>query len=240
MKSILFILMLIGGLLSFNSYAAVINQCSASAPPVTGSFNFFVVNGFMTTTIDGCEYYAPHLPPPLSLPHPNVDGTYTITYFDETDWYPTGKPGTPLQDNFSEGGSSGNNGMPQTEVDKINEQTQRYCSQIKKCDSDGEPVDINDFMEFKKKDDAAHNKPSDKPGDNPSDKPGSGSSDGADSGMGTTGGTSDGLPDGSSSGSSTPQPFEPEKPYPADAGAFQLLDSFYSCSSQAYGLPSGT
>ncbi|ENU2135491.1 hypothetical protein ACE60T_005946, partial [Salmonella enterica] len=124
---------------------------------------------------------------------------------------------------------SGDADTSQAEVDKINEQTQRYCSQTKKCDSGGEPVDINDFMEFKKKDDTTtHNNPSEKPGGNPSDKPGSGSS-------GETGGTS-----GGSSSSFTSQPSEPEKPYPVDAGVSQLLDLYNSCYSQAYGLPSDT
>ncbi|ECI2307875.1 hypothetical protein AH865_15130 [Salmonella enterica subsp. enterica serovar Infantis] len=185
MKSILFILMLIGGLLSFNSYAS---DCPAgiklpagtydgdyySFPvPGSGGYDYFV-------NLDGCEYKATG----YTL---FDDGFLTSSSFEST-----GRPAKPgsvsVGSPENKPGSSGDSG------------------------SDGST----------------------------STGVGTGLPDGSDNGTGTSGGASDGSLDGSSSGSSTPQPSEPEKPYPADAGAFQLLDSFYSCSSQAYGLPSGT
>lgn len=65
----------------------------------------------------------------------------------------------------------------------------------------------------------------------PDDKP-SGSPDNSDE--------SDKIPnqgDGSSSGSSMPSPPQPEKPYPDNAGASQLLDLYNSCYKQANSIP---
>ncbi|EKY9814975.1 hypothetical protein RD279_004794 [Salmonella enterica] len=238
MRYILFILILTGGLLSFNSYSRglsdepltglnymkPVSSCSASAPPVTGSFTFTVINGVTHANINGCDYVLPPDSPVLES-----DGGFcggNVVCSQDYTWYPTGDSGIG-ESNKPQPIISGDSDTSQDVVDKINEQTNRYCSQTKKCDSDGEPVDINDFMEFKKKDDSAHNNPSEKPGDKPSDKPGSGSS-------GETGGAS-----GGSSGSSTPSPAEPEKPYPDNAGASQLLDLYDSCYKQAYSIPLG-
>ncbi|EEL1931982.1 hypothetical protein G9K97_004582 [Salmonella enterica subsp. diarizonae] len=237
MRYILFILTLIGGLLSFNSYSRGLSNeplnlnyskptssCSASAPPVTGSFTFIVINGVTHANINGCDYVLPPNSPVLESDDGFCGGNVICS--QEYTWYPTGDSGIG-DSNKPQPVISGDTDTPQADVDKINEQTQRYCSQTKKCDSYGEPVDINDFMEFKKKDDDAHNNPSEKPGDKPSDKPDSGSS-------GETGGAS-----GGSSGSSTPPPSQPEKPYPANAGASQLLDLYNSCYKQAYSMPLG-
>ncbi|EKS7701376.1 hypothetical protein QCL74_000902 [Salmonella enterica] len=235
MRYILFILMLIGGLLSFNSYSRGLSDeplgglnyskptssCSASAPPVTGSFTFIVINGVTHANINGCDYVLPPNSPVLESDDGFCGGNVICS--QEYTWYPTGDSGIG-DSNKPQPVISGDADTSQTEVDKINEQTQRYCSQTKKCDSYGEPVDINDFMEFKKKDDTTHNNPSEKPGDKPSDKPDSGSS-------GESGGTSS-----TSSGSSAPSSSQPEKPYPDNAGASQLSDLLLSCQRKVNSL----
>ncbi|EGC1291279.1 hypothetical protein H8526_005506 [Salmonella enterica] len=236
MRYILFILMLIGGLLSFNSYAAVTGQCSASAPPVYGPYVFYFSGGSMHINIDGCDYISRDNP---VLVNDETDyNSPPVSY--EGNWYPTGKKSDEVVKD-----KPVNTGWKDDQFD-------RYCSQVGKCDSKGDPVNISDWLKFKEKDDAAHNTPSEKPGDNSSDKPGSGSSgsddsastdggsgspDGTDNGTGVTGGTSDGSTSGTSSGSSTPSPSQPQKPYPADAGASQLLGLYESCYSQAFSFP---
>lgn len=238
MRYILFVLMLIGGLLSFNSYSRGLSNeplilnyskptssCSSSAPPETGSFTIYVSGGRVHTNIHGCDYILPpSSPTPQFTPLP--DGSSSVS-FDLT-FYPTGY----VENTNIKAGPVSSFEPDKDTVDKINDQTQRYCAQPGKCepDEDGQgmwPKDDNDFIDFVNKDDVAHNTPSEKPGGNPSDKPDSGSS-------GESGGIS-----GTSSGSSTPSPSQPEKPYPDNAGASQLLDLYYSCYRQAYGLPSG-
>lgn len=236
MRYILFILMLIGGLLSFNSYSRGLSDeplgglnyskptssCSASAPPVTGSFTIYVSGGQVHTNIHGCDYI---LPPSSPVPEftPLPDGSSSVS-FDFT-FYPTGQ----AENVDIKAGPVSSFEPDQANIDKINDQTQRYCAQPGKCEPDEDgygmyPKDDNDFIDFVNKDDASHNNSSEKPGDKPSDKP--------DSGSGETGGASDG-----SSGSSTLSPSQPQKPYPADAGASQLLGLYESCYSQAFSFP---
>ncbi|EHQ4618454.1 hypothetical protein KQ096_000941 [Salmonella enterica] len=235
MRYILFILISIGGLLSFSSYSRglsdeplglnyskPVSSCSASAPSVTGSFTIYVSGGRVHTNIDGCDYILPSSSPvPQFTPLP--DGSSSVS-FDFT-FYPTGN----VENADIKAGPVSSFEPDKDTVDKINNQTQRYCAQPGKCepDEDGQgmyPKDDNDFIDFVNKDDAAHNNPSEKPGDKPSDKPGSGSS-------GETGGTS-----GTSSGSSAPSPSSPEKPYPDNAGASQLSDLLLSCQMNVNNL----
>ncbi|EJZ1608455.1 hypothetical protein OHU06_001694 [Salmonella enterica] len=194
MRYILFILMLIGGLLSFNSYAS---NCStgvklpsgAYMPLITGSIgsdvSFFI-------NVNGCQY----------IP---VDINYIA--------YTTG----PLA-----GGVFSTNGYVSTGVEVLPSVSQSFP-----YNDDGTLLDDS------------HSFPS---GDSGSDGStstdgGSGSPDGTDNGTGVTGGTSDGSTSGTSSGSSTPSSSQPEKPYPADAGASQLLGLYESCYSQAFSFP---
>ncbi|ECO1013972.1 hypothetical protein AA464_28580, partial [Salmonella enterica subsp. enterica serovar Newport] len=177
MKSILFILMLIGGSLSFNSYAA---NCSAGVKLPSGSYMPLITGSIGSDVsffinVNGCQY----------IP---VDINYIA--------YTSG----PLA-----GGVFSTNGYISTGVDVLPSVSESFS-----YNDDGTLLDNSHGST--------------------SAGVGTGLPDGADSGTGTSGGASDGSLDGSSSGSSTPQPSEPEKPYPADAGAFQLLDSFYSCS----------
>ncbi|ENU2135466.1 hypothetical protein ACE60T_005919, partial [Salmonella enterica] len=155
MKSILFILMLIGGLLSFNSYA----------------LDFLL--------------------PPVTIGTISHDATIDSNGYFNTTWY----------------------GVPYICFDCILNDDGKTASGTWYRNDGTYDVPFPD-----KKPTISNNSP-EKPGDNPSDKPGSGSSgdsgsDGSDNGTGTSGGASDGSLDGSSSGSSTPQPSEPEKPYP--------------------------
>ncbi|ELD4018412.1 hypothetical protein QI600_004291 [Salmonella enterica] len=222
MKYILLFISITGGLLSFNSYSAVTKQCSASASPVTGSYTFIVIDGVVHANVNGCDYV---LPP--NSPVPSDDAGFcggNIICSQESTWYPTGNLGIG-DSNKSQPIISGNSDTSQAEVDKINEQTQRYCSQTKKCDSDGEPTDINDFIDFVKKDDALHNQSSDKPGD--SDNTGDSGSTRGDS-------TSSGQPDNTpSTPDITPPaiPAEPDFSIPDNAGYAQLSQLFLSCDN---------
>ncbi|EEM6321207.1 hypothetical protein C9H16_06650 [Salmonella enterica] len=249
MKYILSILLLIGELLSFNSYAAVVNQCSSSAPSETGFFTIYVSGGRVHTNINGCDYA---LPPSSPVPKftPLPDGSSSSSF--EFTFYPTGyteninvKAGPS---SFSESDYDKNHKL---DFDKINDQTQRYCSQPDKCepDEDGQgmyPKDDNDYVDFVKKDDASHdNSGSVSSGDSSSDGStpagsGSGSPDGTDSGTGMTGGSTDGSSDGTSSGSSTSSPSELEKPYPVNAGVSQLNELFLSCAERASSISKDT
>ncbi|EHJ0806468.1 hypothetical protein KAB87_004103 [Salmonella enterica] len=230
MRYILLIIAIMGGLLSFNSYSAVVNQCSATAPSETGSFTIYVSEGRVHTNINGCDYaLPPSSPVPKFIPLP--DGSSSSSF--ELTFYPTGhteninvKAGPS---SFSE---SDYDKKHKPDFDKINDQTQRYCSQPGKCepDEDGQgmyPKDDNDYVDFVKKDDASH------------DKPGSGLPDGTDSGTGMTGGSTDSSSDSTSSDNSTPSPSEPEIPYPVNAGVSQLNELFISCKQQAYSIPDG-
>lgn len=179
MKYILFSILFVGFFLSlyahsippeehlnFN-YSRPASSCPPSAPPLIGSFNFTVINGIVHANIDKCDYVLPVNHP---VPETSCSGSgYDISCTFEDTWYPTGNAGTGFLNDSHQTGAGNEHITPQSDVDKINEQTSRYCSHAK-CDSDGEPVDIDDFLEFVKND--------------------SGSGSGSGSGAGTGGGAS--------------------------------------------------
>ncbi|ENU2135463.1 hypothetical protein ACE60T_005916, partial [Salmonella enterica] len=188
MKYISFILLLIGGVLSFNSYAAdpessrlqkhIFNDADyvcIAKPIVSGYYGPFVHSGSdFYINLGGCIYKATGI-------FVDIPG---FVYLN-ADW----KPVVALP------------------VDKV--MPEAHIN-----------LDI----------------PDDKPASNESNSPSIDSSSDNQADNSSTGGSSNGFPDGGSSGSSTPQPSEPEKPYPADAGVSQLLDLYNSCHSQAYDL----
>ncbi|HGG6662748.1 TPA: hypothetical protein ACJG8Q_002791, partial [Salmonella enterica subsp. diarizonae serovar 61:i:z] len=144
------------------------NSCSSSSPPLTGAYTFIVIDGTVHANINNCDYILPKGSPiPVYMPLP--DGGVSVQ--DEGPWYPTGATGIGVSQ------------KPQPVVvspihnpvhEKYEEQLNRYCSQSGKCspDEDGEgmyPIDDSDFLDFVKKDDAAHNKPAENPADKPLD-----------------------------------------------------------------------
>lgn len=144
------------------------NSCSSSSPSLTGAYTFIVIDGTVHANINNCDYILPKgSPVPVYMPLP--DGGVSVQ--DEGPWYPTGATGIGVSQ------------KPQPVVvspvhnpvhEKYEEQLNRYCSQSGKCspDEDGEgmyPIDDSDFLDFVKKDDAAHNKPAENPADKPLD-----------------------------------------------------------------------
>ncbi|HAF2131218.1 TPA: hypothetical protein G9F27_005573 [Salmonella enterica] len=126
----------------------------------------------------------------------------------------------------------GNINSPIANTDWKDTQFDRYCAQAGKCNSKGEPINLSDWLKFKDKDDAEHEKPGDD----------TGLFDGSDSDTGVTDGAADGSVDGSSSGSSTPSPSAPDAPvfdFPVfDSADFsELIKAFNSCKAA---LPSGS
>ncbi|ECW6490591.1 hypothetical protein AH814_22250 [Salmonella enterica subsp. enterica serovar Rubislaw] len=142
------------------AYSAPVNQCSSSSSPVHGSYSFYVVNGSVHTNINGCDYKLPdNRPVPSYTPRP--DGSSDV--FLEDTWYSTGNAASIDVHTSQE---------PSFNLDRQTEQLKRYCSQASSgCDKDGFPVDAADWLKFKEKDDAVHNKPSQTPGDNPDTPP---------------------------------------------------------------------
>ncbi|EEE7364660.1 hypothetical protein C8721_002345 [Salmonella enterica subsp. enterica serovar Berta] len=180
MRYLILIISLMGGFLSFNSYAK--NSCPAIQVPF--KFDLFLAHYVPSNSSH---------PENGTIPALDIHGcTYAITSFS-----------CPEDADPSHSGS--------------------FCTATSMVllSDDG---DIDSPVTDSDKDNP-DSKPDDFDIDNSSNKPDSGSS-------GETGGASDG-----SFGSSTPSSSQPQKPYPADAGASQLLGLYESCYSQAFSFP---
>ncbi|ENE8564932.1 hypothetical protein ABN789_005203 [Salmonella enterica] len=212
MKYILLFISITGGLLSFNAYSAVVANCSASAPSVTGAYSFYRSGNFTHTNIEGCDYVLPeNAPLPVYTPLP--DGSSGM-YFNYT-WYPTGNKARP----DVKVGPQPSDNMDHS-LDKQTDQLKRYCAQSGTCDKDGFPLDAADWRKFQDKDNASSGKPS-------------GNTD--DSGSTSGDATSPGKPDNTpSTPVITPPavPSEPDFSIPDNADYAQLNKLYFSCVGQ--------
>ncbi|HGG6664814.1 TPA: hypothetical protein ACJG8Q_005012, partial [Salmonella enterica subsp. diarizonae serovar 61:i:z] len=172
MRYILFVFILMGGLISFNSSAVNLGnslflnentsysydydfgQCSANSISIVGEYIYFLSGNNMHIIVDGCDY---------------ISNDNLVLLYDEGPsgppsshygiWIPTGKKANEVIED-----------KPlNTSISDTQEQLKEYCSQKGKCDSKGFPVNTFDWLIFKEKYEAEHNKPAENPADKPSD-----------------------------------------------------------------------
>ncbi|HAU7791002.1 TPA: hypothetical protein JES96_001110 [Salmonella enterica subsp. enterica serovar Wangata] len=222
MRYILFVFLLVGGLLSFNSYAK--DSCPVLqvpfqfdlflAHPVPSNPSLSKTDEIPALDIHGCTYVFPTFEciHDSSYSH---SGSFCIA-FSSVLLSDKENQNSPLVDDADDSFDP----IINYQVEQLKE----YCTQKNKCDSNGFPVDALDWLKFKEKYESEHNEPVDKPSG--SDKPGS--DDGltsANNDSGSTGGISD---------ASIPLP---DVYVPDNATIAQLYDSFLECSSDLSKFP---